>query len=91
VVVTGGHLPENIDVLALEGGEIVDFAGKKIDSNCTHGTGCAFSTAVACGLALENDVKKSVAEAKEFVRRAIESSYPTGKGTGSINHLFRLR
>jgi hydroxymethylpyrimidine/phosphomethylpyrimidine kinase len=90
VVVTGGHLPENIDVLALEGGEILEFPGAKVESNCTHGTGCAFSTAIACGLALKKDLQKAVEEAKEFIRRAIETGYPTGKGTGPLNHLFRL-
>jgi hydroxymethylpyrimidine/phosphomethylpyrimidine kinase len=91
VVVTGGHLPQNIDVLALENGEMVELAGNKIESSCTHGTGCAFSTALACGLAQGNDLRKSVRDAKEYVRLAIESGYPTGKGTGSINHLFRLK
>ncbi len=91
VVVTGGHLPENVDVLALEGGATVDFPGARVESNCTHGTGCAFSTAIACGLALGRDLKKSVSDAKEFVRRAVEAGYPTGKGTGPLNHLFRLK
>ena len=91
VVITGGHMPENIDVLAEEDGEITEFAGAKIESNCTHGTGCAFSTALACGLALGNDLRKSVANAKDFVRQAVEAGYSTGKGTGSINHLFRFK
>jgi len=31
-----------------------------------------------------------VRDAKEFVRRAITAAYPIGKGTGPMNHLFRL-
>ena len=50
IVVTGGHLPGNTDVLLQESGKFLEFAGPRIESNATHGTGCAFSTAIACGL-----------------------------------------
>jgi hydroxymethylpyrimidine/phosphomethylpyrimidine kinase len=91
VVITGGHLPGNTDVLLRESGEFLEFAGPKIESKATHGTGCAFSTAIACGLAQGKNLPDAVRMAKEYVSQAIENAYPVGKGTGPLNHLFRLK
>lgn len=52
----------------------------------THGTGCAFATALACGLAQGKELAQAVRGAKDYVRRAILAAYPLGKGTGPINH-----
>jgi len=93
VVVTGGHLPEANDFLSIwESGRTTEevFYGSRIDSLATHGTGCALATAVTCGLALGRDLPTAVREAKEFVRRAMLAAYTVGKGTGPMNHLFRL-
>jgi hydroxymethylpyrimidine/phosphomethylpyrimidine kinase len=88
VVVTGGHLDEPIDVLSTESGT-EHFRADHIQSRSTHGTGCAFATALACNLALGKPVRDSVFAAKQYVREAIEKAYPVGKGTGPINHLYR--
>jgi hydroxymethylpyrimidine/phosphomethylpyrimidine kinase len=32
-----------------------------------------------------------VISAKAFVRDAMEKAYPVGKGTGPLNHLYRLK
>ncbi len=93
VVITGGHLPEANDFLSLRGSEEEAeqvFPGIRIDSRATHGTGCAFATALACRLAQGSDVATAIGEAKEFVRRAMLAAYPVGKGAGPMNHLFRL-
>ncbi|HEX7960172.1 MAG TPA: bifunctional hydroxymethylpyrimidine kinase/phosphomethylpyrimidine kinase [Terriglobales bacterium] len=91
VVVTGGHLEEPIDVLS-EGPEarMVEFAGEHFSTNSTHGTGCAFSSALACNMALGKNLEESVRNAKEYVSRALKCAYPIGKGKGPINHLFRF-
>ena len=91
VVITGGHLGENTDLLRLESGEEREFTGAKIDSKSTHGTGCAFSTSLACRLAKGGILSEAIAGAKEYVRIAIEKAYPVGKGIGPLNHLFRLK
>ncbi len=90
VVITGGHLREANDYLSYYQGPIqveVIFQAKRLASRSTHGTGCAFSTALACRLALEEDLEDAVAGAKAYVRRAIRSAYAVGKGTGPIRHL----
>ncbi len=51
VVVTGGHLDRAIDLLSVRGEDVRIFRAGHVDSANTHGTGCAFSTALACQLA----------------------------------------
>jgi hydroxymethylpyrimidine/phosphomethylpyrimidine kinase len=91
VVITGGHLRSGTDFLRLESGAEHELAGRTIESRSTHGTGCAFATAVACGLAQGLDVLSASRAAKEYVALAIEKAYPVGKGIGPIHHLFRLK
>ena len=93
VVVTGGHLPEANDYLSIRDATGITeqvFAGSRLDSRATHGTGCAFATSVACLLAQGATISEAVQDAKEFVRKAIQAAYPIGKGHGPMNHLFRL-
>jgi hydroxymethylpyrimidine/phosphomethylpyrimidine kinase len=91
-VVTGGHLPEFTDVLAErkpEGKiELEEFPGEDVETANTHGTGCAFSTALACNLAKGLTVSEAVRGAKAYVTQSLKCSYPVGKGISPINHLF---
>ena len=59
-------------------------------SNSTHGTGCAFSTAIACHLAQDRGLAEATLLAKTYVTAAISNGYPLGKGTGPVNHLYRM-
>lgn len=90
VLITGGHLDENTDILRTEAGETHQVLGLRVESRATHGTGCALATAIACNLALGMDVLSAASAAKEFVRKAIEAAYPIGQGSGPMNHLFKL-
>ena len=93
VVITGGHLCEANDYLSVraDGGTAEQvFPGSRLASQATHGTGCAFATALACGLAQGSSVVEAITGAKEFVRKAITAAYPVGKGVGPMHHLFRL-
>lgn len=90
VVITGGHLEKPVDLLVTETGEVHQYAADKIESACTHGTGCAFATALACNLALGRELPEAVRRAQEYVQRAIREAYPLGHGTGPINHLCDL-
>jgi hydroxymethylpyrimidine/phosphomethylpyrimidine kinase len=86
-VITGGHLPEPIDVL-FDGQTWEVFSGTHIDSNNTHGTGCTFSSAIATYLALEFSLRDAIARAKQFVSQALLRSFPVGRGHGPLNHFF---
>ncbi len=93
VVVTGGHLDQPIDVLSTPSDAGYDQEELRLDrvrSQSTHGTGCAFATAIACNLALGRSVRESVLLAKAYVTRAIARAYPVGRGTGPIHHLYRM-
>jgi hydroxymethylpyrimidine/phosphomethylpyrimidine kinase len=90
VVVTGGHLGQPDDFLLDASGEQSWLPGERIATNSTHGTGCAFSTALLCGLVSGLNPLEAVAFAKAYVTEALRSAYPVGKGKGPMNHLFRF-
>lgn len=88
VVITGGHLPTPNDLLSYQtasGRQEEVFPGTHIDSRSTHGTGCAFATALTCMLARGNELPAAVLQAKQFVRQAIESGEQIGQGIGPVN------
>jgi hydroxymethylpyrimidine/phosphomethylpyrimidine kinase len=91
VVITGGHLEKAIDLLSLKDQYVQIFRSDKLDSPNTHGTGCAFSTAIACQLAFERSLSSAVLLAKSYVTAAITSGYAIGRGAGPVNHMFRMK
>jgi len=88
VVVTGGDLEKPVDVF-FDGTTCTPFGGERVKSENTHGTGCAFSSAIAANLALGRQLDDAVMLAKAYVRKAIERGYPIGKGKGPLNHFYR--
>jgi hydroxymethylpyrimidine/phosphomethylpyrimidine kinase len=90
VVVTGGHLSPPDDFLLTATGEESWLPGERIATEATHGTGCAFSSALLCGLISGLTSGTAFAAAKAYVREALRSAYPVGKGKGPMNHLFRF-
>ena len=96
VVITGGHLPGAPDDYLLQEGEGSQagnaewFRGEWIESRATHGTGCAFSSALLCGLVRGQAVREAVAGAKQYVREAMAAAYPLGHGKGPLHHLYAL-
>jgi hydroxymethylpyrimidine/phosphomethylpyrimidine kinase len=93
VVVTGGHLDKAIDLLSFttkKGVEQEVFRADLVRSNSTHGTGCAFATAIACHLAMDRGLAEAVLLAKTYVTAAIGAGHPLGKGTGPVHHLYRM-
>jgi hydroxymethylpyrimidine/phosphomethylpyrimidine kinase len=94
VVITGGHLDKAIDLLSFQtkrGVEQEVFKSERQRSNSTHGTGCAFATAMACHLALDRGLPEAVLLAKAYVSAAISKGHPLGKGIGPVHHLYRMQ
>jgi hydroxymethylpyrimidine/phosphomethylpyrimidine kinase len=89
VIVTGGHLDRPIDVLCDASG-VETFGADHVKSQNTHGSGCTFSSAIAAQLACGQQLRDALILAKVYVAKAIEKSYPTGKGDGPLNQLFRF-
>lgn len=93
VVITGGHLDKAIDLLSFttkDGVEQEVFKAERQRSNSTHGTGCAFATAMACHLALDRGLAEAALLAKTYVTAAIAAGHPVGRGTGPVHHLYRM-
>ena len=93
VVVTGGHLDKASDLLSFttkRGIEQEVFKAERQRSDSTHGTGCAFATAMACHLALDRGLAEATLLAKTYVTAAIANGQPLGKGIGPVNHLYRM-
>ena len=94
VVITGGHLDKAIDLLSFRNskGNIEQeiFKAERRRSKSTHGTGCAFSAAVACHLALGRGLPEAVLLAKAYVTAAITNGQPLGRGVGPLHHLYRM-
>jgi len=93
VVITGGHLDKALDLLSFttkRGIEQEIFKAEKQKSSSTHGTGCAFATAMACHLALDRGLAEAALLAKTYVSAAISNGHPLGKGIGPVHHLYRM-
>jgi hydroxymethylpyrimidine/phosphomethylpyrimidine kinase len=93
VVVTGGHLDKAIDLLSFttkRGVEQEVFKAERQRSNSTHGTGCAFATAMSCHLALDRGLAEAALLAKTYVTAAIAAGQSLGRGTGPVHHLYRM-
>ena len=91
VVGTGGHLDRPDDLVLWPDGRVEWMAGTKIESRSTHGTGCAFSTALLCGLAAGVEAGEAVRSAKAFVTEAIRRAESRGAGHGPMELLWPLR
>jgi len=91
ILVTGGHMdPPDDLVLTAEGGPQW-IAGKRVESRATHGTGCAFSSALLSRLVLGDTAFEAASAAKRYVAEAIRQAEPLGYGNGPLNHLWPLR
>lgn len=89
-LIKGGHATRATvdDVLLWEGGMEV-LAYPRIKTRHTHGTGCTYSSAIACGLAQGLSLPLAVGRAREYVQAAIETAPGFGRGHGPLNHLRR--
>lgn len=90
ILLKGGHSESDANDLLYENGNITWFEGERIDNPNTHGTGCTLSSAIAAGLAKDYDLKEAVRCAKEYITGAIASKLNLGKGSGPLNHAYKI-
>ncbi|MGA2088311.1 MAG: bifunctional hydroxymethylpyrimidine kinase/phosphomethylpyrimidine kinase, partial [Stellaceae bacterium] len=90
--VTGGHLKGNtlLDLVATPKESFV-LKARRIKTRSTHGTGCAYASAIACGLAQGMKLKAAVTRAHAYVQAAIRNAPGLGKGNGPIGICVKLR
>jgi len=89
VIITGGHAadPEVVDLL-LDDDEFHESRTARVDARDAHGTGCAFASAVASGLALGWTLVESAQRAQQYVAGAIAHAPGIGRGRGPIDHFW---
>ncbi len=90
VLIKGGHarFDPATDILLYDGATIERFSAPYIKTKNTHGTGCTYSAAITARLALGEDLKTAIANAKKFVTKAIEHGLSVGKGNGPVNQFY---
>jgi hydroxymethylpyrimidine/phosphomethylpyrimidine kinase len=91
VVITGGHLERAVDLLSVKDEYTQVFRADRLESRHTHGTGCAFSTAITCQLAWGRSLSTAVLLSKAYVTATIINGYAIGKGAGPVNHMYQMR
>lgn len=86
VLIKGGHSEgDATDILYTPDG-CERISAPRVPVGPLHGTGCTLSAAIASALALGHDVRASVAMAKRYVTRGIESALALGRGSAVVNH-----
>ncbi|MGH9339758.1 MAG: bifunctional hydroxymethylpyrimidine kinase/phosphomethylpyrimidine kinase [Acidobacteriota bacterium] len=91
VILKGGHLddPSASTDYFFDGKTVKEFAGPRIDTANTHGSGCTFASAIAAYLAQGLELEEAVFQAKEYVSHAIQHSFSLGRGSGPLGHFWK--
>jgi hydroxymethylpyrimidine/phosphomethylpyrimidine kinase len=90
IVVTAGDLNPPNDFLRIPDGAEHWLVGAHIETLATHGTGCAFSSALLAGLVQGKTGVAAVEAAKKYVQEAMRRADRVGQGRGPLHHLFTL-
>ncbi len=84
VFIKGGHLSGPAIDVFYDGVSFVRFAGPRIRTRNTRGTGCTLSAAIAAYLARGESLGDAIALAKDYVLAALKNSYRVGRGPGPV-------
>jgi hydroxymethylpyrimidine/phosphomethylpyrimidine kinase len=74
------------DILFRPGRSAVSWRSPRIDTRHNHGTGCTLSSAIATLLGRGHPLEEAIAEAREFVRKALLAAPGFGAGHGPMGH-----
>jgi len=85
IYLKGGHFAGDPVDFLFHRQTVKNFTSPRIHTPHTHGTGCALASAMAANLALGLDLPEAVAQARAYVRRAIETNPGLGSGKGPLN------
>ncbi|WP_256883078.1 bifunctional hydroxymethylpyrimidine kinase/phosphomethylpyrimidine kinase [Arthrobacter sp. STN4] len=94
VLVKGGHLEGDQcpDALVGPDGSVEIFAGPRVDTDNTHGTGCSLSAALATLQVQTGSWAESMRRAKDWLTGCLQASgvLDIGHGHGPLNHFHEL-
>jgi hydroxymethylpyrimidine/phosphomethylpyrimidine kinase len=86
----GGQRSEVVDLL-FDGHTFYELRVARVDGPPAHGTGCAFSSAIAAGLALGLELPDAAARAQRYVAGAIAHALAIGHGRAVLDHFWERR
>ena len=94
VLIKGGHSnsDEASDFLLNANGTRRWFSAPFVDTKNTHGTGCSLSSAIASGLAKDDDLETAIKTAKRWLSNAIAQAdtLSIGEGAGPVHHFHEF-
>jgi hydroxymethylpyrimidine/phosphomethylpyrimidine kinase len=90
IVATGGNAEPPTDLVRLNNGDVHFITGERVETNSTHGTGCAFASALLCRLVEGEQPLDGARAAKRFVAEAMQRAPTIGHGRGPLNLLWPL-
>ena len=85
VVITGGHIDgaEATD-LFYDGREFVEVGGRRLTGASMHGSGCAYSAAVAATLALGQSIEDACRSGKRYVEELLRGGRTPRRAEGAL-------
>ena len=87
VLIKGGHLDGDlVQDYWTNGRAHAWFTTNRIDTDNTHGTGCALSSALAAAWALGHDDLDALVIARSYVNQGLRTAPDLGAGNGPIHH-----
>lgn len=91
VLITGGHADGDVIVdLLYDGSVFTNYASPRVTGPHTHGTGCTLAAALTAQLALGRSLPEAIPLAQEYIAGAIRHAPGLGRGSGPMNHFWRL-
>ena len=84
VIVTGGEEAVPMDLLLEGNWQPYWLAGEHVGTISTHGTGCAFSSALLSHMVLGEDLAEAARRAKRFVESGLRNAPGLGSGKGPM-------
>jgi len=94
VLAKGGHLEgdETPDALVGADGVLAEFAGVRIATTSTHGTGCSLSSALATTRSRGMSWPDAVAASRDWIRESLRAgdALDVGRGHGPVSHFAGL-
>ena len=90
VLMKGGHFAGAtcMDVLISTSDIGLELSAKRVQTQNTHGTGCTYSASIAAHMALGQSLNEAVANAHDYLQKAIQSAdkLTIGSGHGPVHH-----
>jgi hydroxymethylpyrimidine/phosphomethylpyrimidine kinase len=89
VLIKGGHADSLAvtDWFVSAGADPIPLMQQRVDTECTHGTGCTLSAAIATGLGQGMAMGQAIIRAQKYLNLALRAGYRLGEGGGPPNHL----